>query len=83
MHAQLGYQTFTYNFDHAIGLQVFDKIDTYRRSGNCQSLPYVFGVPIYNVKSPMFDNISGLWTEEDKMLSYAMMTYWANFVKKG
>ena len=63
-------------------MQEFSKNEC-TRSGNAQSVPYVFGIPLYNLKSPAFNHLTGQWTEEDKMISYAMMTYWTNFIKKG
>ena len=78
------YQTFMYKFDHAVGFDTFPakKCD---RIGNAQSLPYAFGVPlsILSQSSLAFEHLKSNWTEGDKMLSYAMMTYWINFIKNG
>ena len=44
-------------------------------------LPYVFGAPlVYEYKLGYF---SGPWSDEQRTLSEAVMTYWTNFAKSG
>jgi len=62
----------------ALNARFFSQVKI-QKSFHGEELPYVFGVPVDSVKFPSHYH----FTEKEKLLSEAVMTFWTNFAKTG
>ena len=85
-----------FSFSHGPGLIVGDDYRSTSSSNsistasgsNANSILYFFGIPIYDDKSVAIktngpNSYSKLFNDYDRMLSFSMMTYMANFINTG
>ena len=66
------------NTCNVLNTQFFSQVKIHK-SFHGEELPYVFGVPLDSVKFPSHRH----FTEMERLLSEAVMTFWTNFAKTG